>query len=383
MSVRLGVATIAAIAVTGLSALAVAATPALGAASAAHSYSDNLTSVSCVRADWCMAVGQRYRSAGTNIAERWNGTRWQKLAIPSVRHDRRSDVLTAVSCSSTSRCVAVGYAFSLASGPDVGIAEKWNGSRWQLLHVSIPDSSLLLGISCTRTTCVIVGQNEATMPVVMRLTGSRLVVTDPRVPSGTSSGDLSGVSCTAATSCMAVGTTINKAGDSNALAETWRGGKWRTVPVPHPADLNTVLFSVSCPTATLCLAVGAPEAGIRAGVTLTLVWRGGRWHSLKIGGSPIEGYVPVAVSCASASHCLAAGYSLHNNEPGALSWNGKSLQFLPVPTPSVGELIGTSCTKSARCIAVGGIAAQGPLTYDGALAELWTGTAWRQLAITS
>lgn len=381
MPIRRGFATVAAVAVAGLSTFAVTTTPALAAAAAPHSYTDRLTGVSCVRADWCMAVGQRFRTLGSNLAELWNGKHWRKIPIPSVTGASRSDVLFAVSCTSSSRCLAVGYAFSLKSQPTVGFAERWNGRRWQLLHVGFPGGSLLFGVSCTGTTCMIVGQHEGGLPIAMQLAGSRLVVHDPRVPSGTLSGDLASVSCTAATSCMSVGTAIDRAGVSG-LAETWNGHKWRITRVPHPADAASVLYSVSCPTAAFCFAAGAPEAGNSPGVTLTLAWRRGRWHSLKFSGHEIPSFVPQAVSCASASRCLAAGVNLGTSAPGALSWNGKSLRLLAVPKPSVGPLNAISCTKPAKCIAVGGAAAPGPMTYDGALAELWTGTAWRQLAIT-
>ncbi len=181
---------------------------------------------------------------------------------------------------------------------------------------------------------------------------------------------------------MAVGASIAKSGATAGLAEAWAGASWRITVTPHPASANRVLFSVSCAGAARCLALGSPVAGVRRGATLTLQWQRGQWHRLAITGHQIPDFVPGAISCAAAARCEAVGYSLFNNQPGALTWNGTALRFLPVTAPAVGPLFAISCSRATRCVSVGGYAKPSATTHNGALAELWTGTTWKPLPIT-
>ena len=68
-------------------------------------FAQRLTSVSCVSASNCVAVG----SAGsfqvsTTLAMAWNGTEWSTMSTPN----NGSNELLSVSCVSASSCVAVG-----------------------------------------------------------------------------------------------------------------------------------------------------------------------------------------------------------------------------------------------------------------------------------
>ena len=54
-------------------------------------------------------------------------------------------------------------------------------------------------------------------------------------PSGATFSYLNGVSCTAATACIAVGYSRNSTGTDLALAERWNGSSWRIQPTPNPA----------------------------------------------------------------------------------------------------------------------------------------------------
>src|SRR5262249_59242047 len=70
---------------------------------------------------------------------------------------------------------------------------------------------------------------------------------------GTLWGGLTGVSCSAARACEAVG-------DSSAgtLAEVWNGTAWKLQTTPNPAGaLFSELTGVSCSAASACEAVGS------------------------------------------------------------------------------------------------------------------------------
>lgn len=114
---------------------------------------------------------------------------------------------------------------------------------------------------------------------------------------------LTGVSCTSATACTAVG---------GALVERWSGARWRRqdVPVP-PGTVGLHLSSVSCSSNTACMAVGSfslAQGG--ADGTLAEHWDGNRWsYQLLPGpaGGAVRGISLSAVSCTSDRACTAVG----------------------------------------------------------------------------
>jgi hypothetical protein len=96
---------------------------------------NGLADVSCVSASFCMAVGDFLSPTVTTsyppgivrpLTEEWNGSSWRVL-----RNARAVGVLAAVSCTSTSFCMAVGQGAAVA-GPS--LAETWDGSRWRLVN---------------------------------------------------------------------------------------------------------------------------------------------------------------------------------------------------------------------------------------------------------
>ena len=103
---------------------------------------------------------------------------------------------------------------------------------------------------------------------------------------------LSDVSCTSASSCVAVGTFLGsvqgtKAFDNFTLAENWNGTTWTVVPSPSPklpgqgAELN----SVSCTSSTSCMAVGETlvfhePGGYFIPHPLAEAWNGTTWTEL-------------------------------------------------------------------------------------------------------
>ena len=68
--------------------------------------------------------------------------------------------------------------------------------------------------------------------------------------------ELNSVSCTSATNCVAVGDYMDQADTSDTtLAEQWNGTSWTVLTTPSPVTFSA-LVSVSCPSATHCVAVG-------------------------------------------------------------------------------------------------------------------------------
>jgi len=118
--------------------------------------------VSCTSTSTCTSVGSWTNTGALSLAERWNGTSWSRQAVP---HPPKSVTgsLAGVSCTAAAACTAVGEsATNLNAFPSTTMAMTWNGTSWQL--AATPNragtSDVLSGVSCTTpTTCVAVGSS--------------------------------------------------------------------------------------------------------------------------------------------------------------------------------------------------------------------------------
>jgi len=118
-----------------------------------------LHGVSCSTSTRCFAVGYYYKgSAYKTLVERWNGTRWSIVSSPNPT-GATERYLYGVSCSTSTRCFAVGYYYK-GSATKV-LVERWNGTRWSIVSSPSPTGatySFLHGVSCsTSTRCFAVG----------------------------------------------------------------------------------------------------------------------------------------------------------------------------------------------------------------------------------
>jgi hypothetical protein len=126
-----------------------------------------LLGVSCPTATACIAVG----GLGTPVADSWNGTAWTEQSVP-LPAGNNGGQLSSVSCTSATDCIAVGY-WTVNTGPDLTLAEHWNGTTWAIQSTPNPPDpvdSYLSGVSCTTpTSCTAVGhyQNQANMNVTL------------------------------------------------------------------------------------------------------------------------------------------------------------------------------------------------------------------------
>jgi hypothetical protein len=183
---------------------------------------------------------------------------------------------------------------------------------------------------------------------------------------------LNAVSCTSPTNCAAVGDyywTAN--GPQLTLVEHWDGTAWRVEPSPSTARGST-LYSVSCPSATSCTAVGS----------LIIGWNGVTWK-VELRSSPF-----VSVSCTAPSWCMAVGVR-DGRTPQFGYFNGTNWTLGPMPLPphpaqSI-TLAAVSCAGPSFCLAVGdysyGVGAMpSPAARDKTLVERWDGSSWRVIS---
>jgi sugar lactone lactonase YvrE len=302
---------------------------------------DTVVSVSCLSSTDCTGVGSYKNGSGVQVtlAEHWNGTSWEMQASENPSGASRSQ-FNGVSCTSTTNCVAVGFYQDSVSGHYLPLGERWNGTKWELLST----------------------QSE----------GNRSY--------------LESVSCSSATSCMAVGFYPTESPEvSKTFAEYWNGTTWTIKapvnyetpggePIHEPNDLK----AVSCTSSTDCTAVGFHQSSIALTMhyeALAEHWNGTSWSveatPAVVGktDSWLEG-----VSCTSSSACTAVGYasvghsgsSVHQTE--AMRWNGT--KWAVESTPNVEGLDtylhGVSCASATFCVAVA----------NGGLGMRWNGSNW-------
>jgi hypothetical protein len=184
------------------------------------------------------------------------------------------------------------------------------------------------------------------------------------------------ISCPTTSVCIAVGLHVRESGLGVTLAERRSGGVWAVQPTPNPAGAAaSALNGVSCSSGSACTAVG--QFAVRSGVQRTLAerWNGSNWRiqtTPNPAGSPSSRLF--AVACPASHRCTAVGAA--NSKLLVERWDGASWRIRSAPVPAgaqVSELTGVACT-AASCIAVGDYVNGSGL--DLTLAERWNGTSW-------
>jgi hypothetical protein len=317
--------------------------------------------------------------------------------------------LSAVDCSSANSCMAVGYAVFQASGSEPSrettVAERWNGTSWQMVPTPGPPNATtpisLAGVSCPRPdVCFAVGSTgggTSSTPLIELWNGTSW----SHQPSpGVGHGALHAVSCSGLRACTAVGVAVRPGGvEEQTLAERWDGTRWRVQSTPVVAgSVFSGLFGVSCPLKRTCTAVGGSTAAASPFSSSPLVerWDGrinawGLQAAPKPAGAEDAGFS--GVSCPHGPVCFAVGRSVRTipfvgtpNLTLAERRVGSSWSVMPTPNqtppPQVivnSELVGVSCPGRRACHAVGdgyGVDPSGTAAFR-AIAEGFDGASWQ------
>jgi hypothetical protein len=324
------------------------------------------------------------------VAEAAASGGWLVQATPNPL-DATSSFLIGVSCPTRHACVAVGT-YRNAADVNLPLAESWNGKKWSLLAPQMPPGgmSVTLGaISCTAaTSCLAVGDytNLANKTVALseRWNGTQWKLLSTPNPSGAVASVLNGVSCAKATACTAVGYRTNAADVDSALAERWNGQKWKIEHTPDPKGATSRrLYGVSCVTADRCLAVGAAAGPGKKLVALALAQRRKRWR-LEVTPNPSGAKTAAltGVSCLEARSCT--GFGVYRTVGGkertlAERWNGRRWRIHRSANPAGAKFIeagAISCGTSDSCTAVGDYA-KGVASGARVLVDHWNGKTWR------
>jgi hypothetical protein len=218
-------------------------TPSPAGASASE-----LGGVACSGAGACTAVGDSGSSPDlAALAERWDGTAFTIQPVPSPASSQSTE-LGGVSCPAATACTAVGsYRVPSPGGYPTthSLAERWDGTAWSIQPT--PDlQGGLAAVSCpTVSDCTAVGARAE------QWNGSAWSGETLPIPHGAVNVFLFGVSCTAASACIAVGSySVQGSPGDHPLAEQWNGSAWSTQPMPTPPGAGDAsLNAVSCPAA--------------------------------------------------------------------------------------------------------------------------------------
>jgi hypothetical protein len=204
----------------------------------------SLNGVTCTSVSDCFAVGvQNGRGRDRALIERWDGTRWKLAAGANPAGVSAS--LSGVTCVSADNCFAVGR---IETGMPSALAEHWNGAKWSLVPVPMDGGTepQMLSVACaSATNCFAVGNAEYgrdDFAFVEQWNGSNWAIANSPRASNVTASLLSGVTCSGANNCFAVGRRFT-GGSARTMIERWNGAEWTIVASPDP--YNAVLLGVT------------------------------------------------------------------------------------------------------------------------------------------
>jgi Tfp pilus assembly protein PilV len=291
----------------------------------------------------------------------------------AISYASSSAVDGGVSCPGTSSitCVTTGNGATGASAAWGGTGSTWSSTTF-------PNVTTLSQVACTSgssPTCVWVGYNGS--GGVIRTTSSDLGTTSAdHMPTGVTITDVTQVACPSANGCYALGTTsggpvllAGAVGQTSPQSDTW------TVAAP-PATTLTSLSSLACPTSTTCEVSGSAAAtpvvlrldGDPASLATNPLWT----PTFSTDFLPSDVTSVGTITCPTATLCAAVGLGdpTSSSDPTVLtaaiaSGSGSSSTWANESTFPTGatSITGISCT-STTCVAIG--------TAGGA-AAVWTG----------
>jgi hypothetical protein len=220
-------------------------------------------------------------------------------------------LLQGVACPSASLCVAVAASnVYTSSGPGAPWVAAQLGSGLTLTGVTCSSIAFCIGWGLTGK--VATSTNPAGGPSAWSVTA---------IPGST---NLSGISCPSASRCVA--------SDYRDHVFVWNGGSW----IPG-TSLPGYATGLTCPTASLCLAVLRNQPGILS----TTDPVGGPWSA-----TSLPGLGPGSVACPSAALCVAAGAS-----GVAISTDPASGAWAQTPVDSGRGLDSIACSSASLCVA--------------------------------
>jgi hypothetical protein len=225
------------------------------------------------------------------------------------------------------------------------------------------------------------------------------------LPPGPSDFRMVGITCKVGSRCVSVGSyfpsTASVTGSGGGPVIEMRSTTgWGQPRYIIPQGLYGALYSISCPTASYCAAVGWEQVKSQVGGYLSFsmhplvaVFNGDTWAFTLLpdpSTNVVQGFS--SVSCPVAGYCVATGM-YHDNTTkatralvGTLRSGTWSTQVLPVAAQLFGtataillmpdSLAGIACVSVTRCVAV-----QPTDTGTGTMTEIYNGATWSYIPV--
>ncbi len=325
-------------------------------------------SISCTSQTGCVIVGS-YVDVSTNsqltdshlMAETLSSGAWAPALLPAVAGSA-DPLISGVSCPTVGVCVATGDYLNLKKNVYQVEIDTLAGGTWTAAKVPAPNGSEdQTPPSCpAQSWCAVI--LDQSPPQAAILSNGTWTFTPLPIPTGADPQVfMSGLSCPAIGSCVAVG-SANSSSGTQLVADSLLNGSWTVTTLPTPADApGPSLSAIACPVVGSCVAVGRNADDIsNAWQPITEALSSGTWTASTLplpAGATNESLS--GVSCASAGSCEAVGvYTDSNGNEQALAdslanstWTST---ILTDPTNlQQAVLAGVSCPTAASCQAVG------------------------------
>ena len=330
-----------------------------------------MNSVSCAAPSKCTVGGYYTDGMGVRqafVSAEWHGTwrtEYKALQGTPILNEGGHAQVESVSCGKPAFCTASGY-YTDRSGHHQAFVARQVGAHWgnaieapgtAALNSGKRDGATIWSISCaTAGRCTAGGRytdhhshSQAFLVELVDGSWSDAI----KVPgTGTlNKGGAAGVrsaSCATASNCTVGGYYSDKSSKRQAFVAEKTNGNWGTaVKLPGAATLNkggnAEVTSVSCATAGYCTAGGFYTNGSHKREAFVANETAGIWHSaIKVRGTATSAEVE-SVSCATKSHCTAAGYytDSHGHRQAIVARSAPTTSLNPGGTSCSGPYGGT------------------------------------------
>lgn len=310
--------------------------------------------VACATTRNCIAVGGDEKPFAISTVDGWSS--WSSDNLPTGIPS-----LGGVACSSATNCVAVGPGGGATTG--AALVTTNGGTSWSTGEMP-QGSPSFIGVSCPSSKhCVAVGPAALSGTVSAAFTNDGGSSWSPAsLPDGVLG--LDAVSCASDTDCAAVGDYSS----AEILVTTDGGSTWTSATPPK----GILVLTVSCPSTSVCLAVGLGERKDSADLVATLTTDGGQeWSDIRVVGKPPANLWGFGLSCPTTNHCVTVGGDGEYGDGDDFGYTtgnrGSTWSRATIEGGGVGLTGAVSCPSARDCIAMG---AGGSLfTTDG-------GTSW-------
>lgn len=296
----------------------------------------SFNAVTCQSTSTCLAVGADASGNAAVATSDDGGQSWTGDSVPAV-----TAALNAVDCGDSTQCVAVGQGVIMTSSND--------GSTWSQSAVPVANTTLL-GVACPSSlTCIAAGvspiQGQPLTGEILTSQDGGTTWTASDLPPDTDG--FGGIACPTTTFCVAVG---------GSIAVSTDGGQTWTLEGVNDGVGTGVLRSVSCSTATQCIAVAANGVGRISpnvsGLAVETSDAGATWQpvTMPAGTASVD-----QVACTSGNQCFAGGFDNASGDPASFATSsdgGASWQVQPAPG-GLSQIAGLTCPAMNDCVVVG------------------------------